>query len=223
MAAATVINLFVDTQNKQLVTAANSTSIYQLPDFFENNEITFNVVFLIPTGQFNTATPYASLNVSGIPFRMSIGAQPIGNGSITPAAIQTTWAWVAGPPPGTTVNVIGYYTGTLALNTVAMDNLIGTATSFTGILELNLVNTDSTYNTVLQDRVTVNAVLDSANTTVPTPASTYMTAAESIARFVSFSGLPNGALINMLSPSGTFKRTLGVDDNGTPIDIITHT
>lgn len=208
-----VINLFVDVQNQRLATSAINTAVVSVPAMFENNQQAFVVQFLQPQPS-NPQAPFQILDVSGKQFRMSLGAQPLGNGSVMPVAIQTVWTWNA-----QTLT----YSATLALNTIGLDTLIGANASIQCTFELNLVDsTSGAYQTILQTQVTLKAVLDSANTTAPTPVALYYTSDEIGALFVRKVGLA-GELITMTSPDGNWVYTIGIDNTGTPTTNIAHT
>lgn len=211
------INLFVDVQNQILVSGNGSqpgsaTAQAPIPTLFENNLQPFTVQFLQP--QPNPQAPFSILDVHGQNFRMSLGATPLaGNGSVTPLALQTAWTWNASAMR---------YEGTLALNTVGLDTYLGAKAQIQCTFELNLVDNTGAYATILQELLTLFAVLDSANTTTPTPTAIYLTAPQILATYFPRVG-GAGDILTFTSPDGNWQRILGVDNTGTPFDTVNHT
>lgn len=201
------LNLYIDRQNKKLVDY--NGSVVSLPALFQGNVVDLKIAILDPTGS-KTGARYSLVNAGSYGLRVSVGATPTGTaGGPTPLALQNSFTWNASDST---------FSGSLELNTAAIDSHIGTAASAVAYFEVNLTLAGN-RTTVLQEAITLRAVVDEATTTAPTPTESYFTNNESLALFVKKVGNA-GEVIVLKSPNGVYGREIGVADDGSAIDNI---
>lgn len=182
-------------------------SVTQIPDLFQSNSVDFQVYVVEETG--NVAPRYQLADMSNYGLRISIGTTPTGtSGGPTPVALQDTF----------TLNAAGYFEGTLAMNTAAVDALIGSSVSVGAYIEFNLTYL-GTRITIYQNTCTLKAVVDELTSTSPAATDVYLTKAESLNTFCLKVGELGFRLV-LRSANGTYGRELGVDNDGSPIDNI---
>src|ERR1041385_840046 len=189
--------LAIDRQNCRLVaTSLVAGSVAALPPMFQGNSRDLQITVLDPTGDLG-GTPWSKVDLSADTIRVAIGATPTGTaGGPTPLALQTVFTWDP---------VKLKFSGSLGLNTTAIDTFIGTASSATAYFEVNIVDAGNRI-TIFQGTVQLVAVVDEATSTAPNPTDQYFTAAESNSRFVLKQFVAGDAII-MVSADGT-KRGL---------------
>jgi hypothetical protein len=196
------LNLVIDRQNRKLV--QYNGSIVSIPPIFQGNVVDVKVTVVDPTGALGGGAAYTKVNLGSYGLRVSIGATPTGtSGGPTPLALQNVFTWDS---------VDSSFSGSLEVNTAAVNSHIGTAAQATAYFEVNLTLNGERI-TVLQEQFTLKAVVDEATTTAPTPTDSYMTTAESVATFAKFVNTP-GAVIVLVSPDGTKGVELGCGDDG---------
>lgn len=194
--------LYIDRQNQKLVIYPGEGGVTTLAPLYQGNNQQFEITVVEPTGL--QASPYSKVNLASATLRVSIGSTPTGTaGGPTPLALQTSWTY------DSTNNK---FTGSIALNTAAIDSHIGTAASATAYFEINLVESGE-RETIFQTAFTLKAVVDEATSTAPTPTDTYLTRNESLAMFVKKQGDAGDAII-LRNAAGTFEVTLYCDVNG---------
>jgi hypothetical protein len=198
-----LIRLGVDRQNHILAGVSGAAS--QIPDMFQGNSQDFEIAVYDPAALGN----YTKQDMAGSGLRVSVGDTPTGtSGGPTPLAIQTVWTWNA------TTKV---FTGTLALNTVAIDAFIGTAASKQAYFEINVTDGSGNRQTILQVTFNLKAVVDEQTSTTPTPTDQYLTKSEMLALFAKLIG-DAGKTQVFKSPGAIYGREIGVNDDGTRKD-----
>lgn len=198
------IRLSVDRQNRTLVVFQGSVA--NLPPLFQSNTQAF-IIMVVDQDPSNPLGGYVLADLNGVGLRMAIGAKPQGTTGPTPATVETGWIWDA---------TNKWYTGTLALNTAAIDTLLGASDTVQAYIEIN--TTEATgRTTILQKTFTLNAVVDELGSIVPTPTDQYLTKSECLQLFAKLVGLP-GERIRLIDPNGLYARELGCDVDGSSID-----
>jgi len=202
------IKLAIDRQSRRLVSF--NGAVTQVPDLFQSNVQDFQIQIVEPdsSGSAGTIGKYVAVDMAGFGLRLAIGAAPTGtSGGPTPLALQDTFTWDS---------TNKWFTGSVALNVVAIDSFIGSAAQASAYIEVN-----STYSgsriTMFQGGVTLRAVLDELTSTAPSPTDQYLTKAEMLALFAKLIN-DAGTVIVLKSPDGTRGRELGVANDGTAID-----
>lgn len=202
--AASILKLTVDRQNKILVGYLGTVTA--MPACFQSNVISLQIQIVDPTGNFNS--PYSLVDLAGFGLRASVGMTPTGSaGGPAPLALQDTFTWDAANK---------WFTADLALNTTSINTFIGALPSIGAYFELNLTFAGNRI-TILQTTFTLKAVVDELSSTVPATGDVYLTFAESIAYFFPIVGKP-GQTLTFVSPDGTKKREIGVNNDGSGID-----
>jgi hypothetical protein len=204
--------LAIDRQNCRLVSnAIVPGSVASLPSLFQGNSRDLQITVLDPTGDLG-GTPFSKVDCGSNSLRVSIGDTPTGtSGGPTPIALQTVFTWDA---------TLLQFTGSLALNTAAIDAFIGTAASKRAYFEVNIIDAGNRI-TILQVTFTIFAVVDEATSTAPTPTDSYYTADESDSRYVKHV-FAAGETILMVSADGTKQGLIyWGDDNSFHADPIT--
>lgn len=200
------LKLVINRQSRSLVNYGGG--ILSVPPLFQSNKQDLIVQVVDPTGSFGS--PFSIVNLNGLGLRVAVGQTPTGtSGGPTPLALQTTWTWNA---------TNSWFTGTLELNTAAVDSYISSAAARDAYFEVNIVD-GSDRKTILQEVFSLKAVVDEATSTAPTPTDSYLTTAESLATFVKKTG-GNGEVIILKSPGGIYAREIGIADDGSLIDNI---
>jgi len=129
----------------------------------------------------------------------------------TPLAQQQTWA---------ADSTLNFFEGVLDLNTSALNSFVGaTVTGVDAYFQIQIGQTGGQQTTVYQRKILILNSVTQPTTTAPDVLNTYYTAQQSDGLFLKSIGT-NGQFITILSPSGNYARTYGVDDGGAPIDII---
>lgn len=199
-----VIKLAIDRQSRALCGYGGAAG--RLPDLFQSNTQAWQITVVDPPE--TSSGDYSKVDLAGQGLRMSIGGQPTGtSGGPSPIALQDTWTW-----DGTNKR----FTGSIALNTTAVDDYLGTAAAKPAWFELNLTDSGG-RETILQISFTLRAVVDELATTVPTPTDQYYTKSEIIALFVKRLGSAGDTIV-LTSPDGTQSRELGVNNDGSAQD-----
>ena len=202
--ASSILKLTVDRQNRSLVAYFGTPSI--IPDCFQGNTLSLQIQIVDPTGNFKA--PYSIADLAGFGLRASVGKTPTGSqGGPTPLALQDSFVWDP---------VNKWFTADLALNTTDIDTFIGALASIPAYFELNLTSAGNRI-TILQTTVNLRAVVDEGTSTVPTTGDVYLTKAEQLAYFFPIIGTP-GMTLTFVSPDGTKKREIGVNNDGSALD-----
>lgn len=200
------LKIVINRQSRALSTYNGGAQ--SIPALYQSNSQDLIIQVIDPTGAFST--PYSIVDLNGKGLRVAVGATPTGtSGGPTPLALQTSFTWDS---------TNKWFTGSLALNTAAVDSFIGAAASAQAYFEINLTDSGN-RETLFQSTFQLSAVVDEATSTVPNPTDSYLTAAESFATFAKRVG-GNGETIVLKSPGGIYAREIGIADDGSLIDNI---
>jgi len=197
-----LLQLFVALDTKTLVAGRTSRARVTLPTFFQGDTVSLEMSFLQPNPSGGFSDPWSNLGLSGYSCRVGIGATPVGNTSVSPAALQTSFS----------ASAANVFTGTLALNTAGINTLLGSSSQVNATFEIELAY-GGLYETVFQTQITVKADLIETGSTVPTPEESYLTANESTALFMSKVSSPGEALY-MVNADSTFATKIWTDSDG---------
>lgn len=132
-----------------------------------------------------------------------------------PAALQTTWTTITSPANG--------WEGDLGCNTYGMLALLDGETQVDSVFEIQLTDPSGNHKTIAQQRVLVKNELIEESSLVPLQiigSAGQWTNAQLDQMFVKWLNNPAGNIVVLKSPNGTKTRSLGVDNNGQPIDFI---
>lgn len=128
----------------------------------------------------------------------------------SPLAQQTSWTADSGT---------NTFTGTLDLNTAGLNSFVGSASSVTAYLQIEFSQSGGGWTPVYQQQVTVKNSVTQPTSTSPDPTQTYRTAEESDGLYDT-PIMRQGISKVIISANGQWQRVLGVDDNGTAVDVI---
>lgn len=130
------IKLYVDIQNRVLVSSTTSTVRTDLPQLVQDEAPAIQLFFLDPTGG-TTSAPFSGVGLSGATVQMALmGGSPIG-GQNTIVASNSTWYGITG--------VSGNFQGTLNLSTVGISNALGSASTLDCTAEIQFTEFGQTY------------------------------------------------------------------------------
>jgi hypothetical protein len=196
------LTLYLDTVNKRLVCGPANPAPFTMPYLAKGEAISIKLQLLDTNAGSPILSPYVILDATTGPDGCKVAVGDIGG--VSPMA----WVSLTFSPS------TNFWTGTLDLNTDAINTKIGTAASVGTSLEIQLGATAywrSTFSLTL-----TNQVIPST-TFAPVPTETYLTRNESLATFARQIGLA-GQTITLLSPNGQWARVFGVNDDGSRQD-----
>ncbi len=196
--------LFVNLATKQLQISDLNGGAFVLPAFQKYENVPFEVVFVEPDLEAVGLPAWARIDISNLSISVALNDT---FDDASPLAYQNTFS------KDETLNV---FSGSLSLNTTALNTWIGSSDSKSAYFEIELsegTNVIKAYQTT----VTVKNSVSQINATVPSPVDEYYTKAQTSAQFVQ-KVMPAGEQITITSPGGVYQRVLGVDDGGNLID-----
>lgn len=204
------LRLFNNVTTKQLIQGAQNESPFSLPPFFLNDSGTLIQLNLRRAADTPTLdAPLAAASLSGATIKVAIGAAPTGTQSTPTPLAQVTLTEVTE----------SQYEGTLNLLTAEMIAAIDTASQRSDLVfEIQITDASGNrYRGVQVRNVTVNACVIEDGSSLPLPATEYLTKAECEALFVKYLG-DLGRQITLRSEDGGWGRVLGVDNDGNAVD-----
>ena len=206
------MDLFVNIATQKL----NSDSIRGIsisaPCFVQGDSVPLTITFT-KDGVAQDYNGYAlAVSLSGGVAGSGDG-KPTGTaGGPTPIALQTSWSWSS---------LNNRFSGTLNLNTTEFRDLLGALDKGTSVLEISASAPSGAVESYQYSARIFAEVHEAAGgTTAPTPEEDFPTRAEALALFARLVGL-DGQCIVLVSPDGTRRRTIGVNNDGSAKDDIT--
>lgn len=205
------INLFLDVENKLLVTSLTNASPFRgLSTAYQYAYYNFQVTPVRPNGNV-TGTLYTKLDLDNLTLKMGIGARAGGESLL---AYTAPGSWTKNYDSGSSGP--GYFSGAFDLNTTEMNTAMGSSDSISSYFEIQLGDS-SNYRTAYNAAITIYATVmtSGAAASLPTAAEQYYTKTETAGLFAKLYG---SETITLVSPDGTRFRTLGIDNDGNAID-----
>ncbi len=197
------LDLYLDATRKQLVYGPTSPTRIALPFFGKSDSVNLRIQLLNVNASGGYATPYTIINTATKPDGLKVSVGSLGGASPLASADLTTFD-----------STYNFFTGTLDLNTSALNTAVGSSSTYATYLEIKALD-GSDYVTLASDALTIrNYVYNPAGATVPDPSDSYYTSAQIISGFVAKMGAA-GDTIRLLSPDGTKAVILGCRDDGT--------
>lgn len=189
------LNLFIETQSGTFVKSATDATPITLRDFVQGDSMLVTVTHLVPTGLF--AAPLSKLDFNGFALIMSLvggEGKPTGtSGGPVIIASNAVWTW----------DSVGVrFSGTLNLNTAAVETFLGDLAVRQTTLEIAVTDTSGNHLTYIQTTVNLRAEVNETAATSPDPSVHYLTATETAAMYVKKVGLA-GESFSLTSPDGT--------------------
>ena len=150
-------DLFIDTDRCEPVIGPSDSSVAVLPLFVQGDTIKLRVWLLKGFSQLDS---FDEIPVAGVTLQMAIGTK-VGNATIY---YTQQFTWTASEDLGQP-----YFSGTLPMNTAAIDGLLDSDAKATAFLEVKMI-VDATPTTVLSKQITVQAAVIKPDTlVVPVP------------------------------------------------------
>lgn len=205
------INLFLDVENKLLVTSLTNASPFRgLATAYQYAYYNFQVTPVRPNGNV-TGTLYTKLDLDNLTLKMGIGARAGGEDLL---AYTAPGSWTKNYDSG--ASGPGYFSGAFDLNTTEMNTAVGSSDSISSFFEIQLGDSGN-YRTAYNSAITIYATVmtSGAAASLPTVADQYYTKEEIAGLFVKLYG---SETVTLVSPDGTRFRTLGIDNDGNAID-----
>jgi hypothetical protein len=201
------LRIYVDTQNRRLVRSNTNASDVSFPNLIQGETPTVQLYFLDPTNG-SQANPFSYVGLSGATLKLAIiNGSPTG-GADTAIANQETWSTISGG-----------FSSTLNCATVGISNALGSGSSLSGTVEIEVTESGGTPVKYFQGAATIKSAVIDSSTNTPTPVSSYLTANEVNAGYLKFVNAP-GVVVRFVSPSGVWARDIGVNDDGSGKDDI---
>jgi hypothetical protein len=208
--AAVRLDLFNDIARRKLVNSETDASELVLPDFFHQDKISIEIIFLktnIAGGRFK---PYERVNTSGMSFQIKLFKVDVNNNA-TVLASQTVWS--SGTTENSLAAALDLNTANMAAELPAPPSQLSTVAA---ILEFELSDAAGKFTTY-QRAVTIKREHNTSGSPVAIPGVTYFTSDEALALFVRKIEQA-GATITLKSPNGTYARVIGVNNDGSAQD-----
>lgn len=209
-----LLKLILNRATGQLVTSQEQPTPFNLPAFVQGDTLAIEFSIVEPAPSLGVGK-VAYVSLAPYSLKIGVGGQPLGNGSVTPAALQTSW----------TLSADNYtYSGSLALNTTEINTLIGSAHSVAAWFEIEVrVVATGGYETVFGKLTSLRAQLIAAGSSTPvSPDSPALSVAEAFATYVPRVGQAGGSII-LISSDGAYAVQLYCHTDGsfqaTPIPV----
>ena len=165
--------LYIDTISGELVTGPLNPTLTVMPRLTQGDTISFRIYLLDRTTTYPLSSPYATINNGNLSLKVALGPKN-GTAGSTLYTQQFTWSKDAANQ---------YFYADLPLNTTAINDLIGNASSALAWFEVEYTQS-GLPTTVFQKEVTINAEVIETGT-ITTPAGlTAMSAEEANATFL---------------------------------------
>lgn len=198
--------IFAHWGNKLLQFSDFNGGVITLPPFNKYENVPFEIVIVEDDVTAVGPPKFSRVDIS--PLSMSIALNDTYDVA-TPLAYQNTFA---------KDEIFNVFSGSLSLNTSALNTWLGSSTYKDGIFEIE-IQEGSNVSKIYQATVRVNNSVAQVGATVPSPADEYYTKAQADQQFVKPVG-DAGRQVTLTSPGNVYQRIFGVDDNGQPIDQI---
>jgi hypothetical protein len=199
-------NLFVNNQTKILQFSDKNGAVVTLPAFNKYEAIPFKIVIVEEDTQSAGLLKFSRVDISNLSMSVSLNDT---YDDAAPLAYQNTFS------KDEDQNV---FSGTLNLNTAALNSWLSTTESKSAYFEIE-IQEGSNVSKLYVATVTVKQSVAQVGATVPSPVDEYYTKAQADQQFLKPIS-PAGVQHTITSPGGTYVRIIGVDDGGNAIDQI---
>lgn len=218
MADAIEVYLDLSTPLGGLFRSLNSLNPFEFTKFYQGSALQMRVFPVVPTGSTQSPPFFSLVPLDNIEFEMVVGPRA---GTTAILAAQYDWSKQIGADAE---GKQGYFYATLDLHTTEMNAAIGTADSITRYIEFRLARLGGNFGPVAQGEVTIIATVKDpgASASIPTPAPSYLTAAQCLSMFVAWRNdliaANAGRTVVYASADSTATREMGVANDKSPID-----
>jgi hypothetical protein len=202
--------LFPNWFDKTLRVSDKNGAIFSLPDFNKYEVIPLEVVIiepdLDPSGIFRGLQTFQRVPVANLSLSVSLNDT---YDDASPLAYQNTF---------TKDETVNTFSGSLSLNTAALNTWLGSSEYKTGYFEIE-IQEGSNVSKIYRAEVRVHNSVSQVGAVVPSPVDEYYTKAQADAQFLKPISSA-GVQVTITSPGGIYQRVFGVTDEGQPIDQI---
>lgn len=196
--------LFVNWLTKKLQVSDSNGGIVTLPNFNKYENVPFEIVIVEPDNSSVGRQAFSRVDISALSMSMSLHS---GFDTASPLAYQNTFAKDESTDT---------FSGSLSLNTVALNAWIGSSESKSGYFEIE-IQEGANVSKIYLAGITVQNAIAQVGAVVPSPVDEYFTKPQVVAQF-----LPRfaeaGTQITLTSPDGTRQRIIGIGNGGELID-----
>lgn len=200
-----LLKLFVNRSTGTLVSSVESPKTYVIPPLTQGDTVSIELS-VVESDPASGVGRVSLVNIGSYSLKIGFGATPIGNGSVTPAALQGTWTKNAENTK---------FTGVLALNTTEVTTLLGTSSSYKGWFEVELTEISTGYSeTVYSTALTINANLVTALSSTPLVGDVALGVGAAAATYVKRQGGAGEGIV-LVSADGTKSGVIYWGDDGT--------
>lgn len=222
MADAISIYLDLSTPQGAIVKGLNDRTNVTLGPFYQGQLLRMRFYPVIPTGNQIAGPFFSKVALDNLDLQVAIGPRA---GAQAILAAQYVWTKQTVPDAD---GESGYFYADINLNTTEANAAIGTSDSLNTFFEILLSRAGGNFAPVHQAQIAILAVVKDpgAAAAIPTPAPSYLTAAEIYNLFVMWDNrlrpANNGRVPIFTSPDGAHTREApGVDNDGLPTDNLT--
>lgn len=210
------LTIYLDLVNKVAYSNVNG-GIFQMPAFFYAQVVTFYIYPMKPTPGATTRNQFTQLGTTINGMNVSMG----------PLVVADSSGFFGGPvtlTPGVDAGNQPCWSGSMNLATTTIEAALGGpggTTAYVGsFLQINYKDSDNNEQPGYLAPCVVNNNVKTPGTVtpVPPPGVQYATIQEMLQLFVPLRGVP-GQTFTLVSQSGTHTRTLGENNDGSPMDI----
>lgn len=203
------------------VKGLNDATTFVLGPFYQGQLLPLRIYPVISTGAVlptSNQNLFSKVSLTNLDLQVVVGPRA---GAESILAAQYTWSkQVANDSEGKS----GYFYANLDLNTTNLNTAISTSDSYSTYIEFELSRSGATFAPVYQAGIQILAVVKDPGgaASAPTPATSYLTAAQCYNLFVAWRNdliaANAGRNVVFLAPGAAHTRELGVGDSGEPID-----
>ena len=200
-------NLWVNWVDKRLQQSLINGSEFVLPPFYKYESVPFRIYICEPDPDDPGPGSFSLVNVAPLTLTVSINDTL---DDATPLAQQQVW---------TSDTTLNKFEGTLDLNTSLMNAYIASTTAgVPAYFQIDVSQAGGQPTPIYQRLVTLFNSVTQPTSTSPDVTKVYRTADESDGLYLTQFMRP-GQTVTMLSPSGNYSRTIGVNDDGSAPDV----
>lgn len=196
--------LFANWFTKVLQNSDTNGGNIVLPAFNKYEVIPFEIVIVEPDLGAVGLPKWSRVDISALSLAVALNDT---YDDATPLAYQNTFS------KNETTNT---FSGSLSLNTSALNSWLGASDSKTAYFEIELTE-GSNVTKIYQAIVTVKNSVSQVGAVVPSPVDEYYTKPQADSRYLRHA---NAAGVQMVitSPGNVYQRVLGIDDGGNAVD-----
>jgi len=202
------LSLFIDVEQKKLVTSFYNTAEFVLPPFMQGETVALQIFPVKRVSPASISAPHSYVSLSGATVKVGICG---GTGTPTGTQSDPTPTVIAFQDSFSAIT--NGFSGTLDLNTSDVASFLGSEASKASTFEIEITPSAGTPKKYIQVPCTIKAAVIESTSTVPTPLPLYYTKNEVDAGFVKKIG-GNGDSIELRSENGTWGVIIRLTNDG---------